>query len=367
MRASHFDLVSSMPRRSSVIYRSQRPAPRVRRVGVVTLLAIVAAGCAAGAQRSANQKWVQLFNGKNLDGSVPKFSALDLGVNYNDTFRVENGVLKVSYDKWTDFGNPPHFGHLFYKNKKFSHYIVAAEYRFVGTLYPGAPSYTLRNSGIMIHSQDPRTMPRDQNFPISIEDQLLGGLSDGKPRPTGNMCSPGTMVDFAGKPDTRHCINSTSKTYDGDQWVLSETLVLGDSIVKHIIDHDTVLVYTHPRQAAGVVTGFDPAQLTEGKLLSSGFVALQAEGHPVDFRNVRLLNLEGCMDPKAANSRSRSRAPCPASPPSSRSSRPTSGRRPASRSPCSPARRWRCIPPASTSPPTARCSSASIPTSHCRR
>jgi hypothetical protein len=192
------------------------------------------------------------------------------------------------------------FGHLYY-DRPYSYYLVSHEYRFVGELYPGAPSYTLRNSGLMIHSQDPRTMPRNQNFPISIENQYLGGLSDGRPRTTGNMCSPGTMIDFNGKPDTRHCINSTSKTYDGDQWVLAETLVLGDSIVKHIINHDTVLVYTHPRQAAGVVTGIDPAQLVEGKLLRSGFIALQAEGHPIDFRNVRLLNLEGCMDPKASN------------------------------------------------------------------
>jgi hypothetical protein len=115
------------------------------------------------------------------------------------------------------------------------------------------------------------------------------------------MCSPGRLVYFDGKPHTRHCNNSTSKTFDGDRWVLSETLVLVVSIVRHIIDHDTVLVYTHPRQAAGVVSGYDPAQLTEGKLLSSGYVALQAEGHPVDFRNVRLLNLEGCMDSTASN------------------------------------------------------------------
>jgi hypothetical protein len=56
-----------------------------------------------------NQKWIQLFNGKNLDGWVPKFSGFELGVNYNDTFRVENGLLTVSYDKWADFGDPPHF------------------------------------------------------------------------------------------------------------------------------------------------------------------------------------------------------------------------------------------------------------------
>ena len=305
-RVTHLELVSPKPRRSSVTYRSQRPASRLRRTGIATLLVLVATGCSAGATRSVSpsrdpdaREWIDLFDGKTLDGWTAKIAKHDVGDNYANTFRVVDGTIQARYDGYGGQYNAQ-FGHLYY-DRPFSYYLVSAEYRFVGDLYPGAPNYTLRNSGIMIHSQDPRTMPRDQNFPISIEDQLLGGLSDGKTRTTGNMCSPGTMIDFAGKPDTRHCINSTSKTYDGDQWVLSETLVLGDSIVKHIINHDTVLVYTHPRQAAGVVTGFDPAQLTEGKLLSSGFIALQAEGHPVDFRNVRLLNLEGCMDPKAAN------------------------------------------------------------------
>lgn len=144
-------------------------------------------------------------------------------------------------------------------------------------------------------------MPRDQNFPISSEMQLLGGLSNGQSRPTGNMCSPDTAVEFNGKFDPRHCINASSRTYDGDQWVRAEALVLGDSVVKHIIKGDTVLTYTKPRRAAGVVTGFDPAQLQEGKPTTSGYIALQAEGHPVDVRNVRLLNLEGCMDPHAKN------------------------------------------------------------------
>jgi hypothetical protein len=262
-------------------------------------LACAGANVGSPAADPDRQDWIDLFNGKNLDGWTAKIAKHDVGDNFGNTFRVVDGVIQARYDGYGGNYNAQ-FGHLYY-DKPFSYYLISAEYRFLGDLYPGAPSYTLRNSGIMIHSQDPRTMPRDQNFPISVENQLLGGLSDGRPRTTGNMCSPGTMVDYNGKPDTRHCINSNSKTYDGDQWVLSETLVLGDSIVKHIINHDTVLVYTHPRQAAGVVTGFDPKQLTEGKLLSSGFIALQAEGHNVDFRNVRLLDLEGCMDPKAAN------------------------------------------------------------------
>jgi hypothetical protein len=264
------------------------------------------AGCATSGARSASaardpdaKEWIELFNGKNLDGWIPKIAKHDVGDNYANTFRVVDGTIQARYDGYGGNYNVQ-FGHLYYQ-RPYSYYLVSTDYRFVGDLYPGAPSYTLRNSGIMIHSQDPRTMPRDQNFPISVENQLLGGLSDGRPRTTGNMCSPGTNIEFNGKLDNRHCINSTSKTYDGDQWVHSETLVLGDSIVKHIINGDTVLVYTHPRNAGGVVTGIDPAQLVEGRLMSSGFIALQAEGHPVDFKNVRLLDLEGCMDPKASN------------------------------------------------------------------
>jgi hypothetical protein len=153
----------------------------------------------------------------------------------------------------------------------------------------------------MIHSQDPRTMPRDQNFPISVEMQFLGGLGDGRPRTTGNMCSPGTLVWFDGKAVPRHGINSTSQTLDGDAWVRAEALVLGDSVVKQIVDGDTVLVYEKPQMAAGVVTGFDPKMLRPGETLTGGYIALQAEGHPVDFRRVRLLDLEGCTDPKALN------------------------------------------------------------------
>jgi hypothetical protein len=278
----------------------------LRTVGAAAVVALSLAGCAAGGVGSASasrdpdaKEWIQLFNGKNLDGWTAKIAKHEVGDNYANTFRVVDGTIQGRYDGYGGDYNLQ-FGHLYY-DKPFSYYLLSLEYRFVGEMYPGAPAYTIRNSGVMIHSQDPRTMPRDQNFPISVEKQYYGGLGNGRPRPTGNMCSPGTMVDFNGKPDTRHCINSSSKTFEGDQWVHSEVLVLGDSIVKHIINGDTVLTYTKPRFASGVVTGFDPAQLKEGQLMSSGFIALQAEGHPVDFRNIKLLNLEGCMDPKSSS------------------------------------------------------------------
>lgn len=222
----------------------------------------------------------------------------DEGVNFGNTFRVKDGAIQVRYDQYGDFNDQ--FGHLYYK-QPFSYYHLVIEYRFVGDLQKGAPDYTLRNSGVMFHSQDPRTMPKEQDWPISIEMQFLGGLGDGKPRTTGNMCSPGTIITYNGKADERHCINSTSKTYDGDQWVRAELIVLGDSLIKHVINGELVMQYSEPRMAGGVVKNYDPAVWQEGKLLSEGYIALQSEGQPIDFRKVELLPLKGCMDPKALN------------------------------------------------------------------
>ena len=143
----------------------------------------------------------------------------------------------------------------------------------------------------MFHSQDPRTMPKEQDWPISVEFQLLAGLGDGKPRPTGNMCSPGTDVVFEGKIDPRHCINSTSKTYEGEQWIQAEIIVLGDSLVTHIINGDTVLQYSKPQIGGGVANRFDPKIKIDGKRLTEGFIALQSEGQEIDFKNIKLLDL----------------------------------------------------------------------------
>jgi hypothetical protein len=264
---------------------------------------LLAAAACLPAQNNADRKdWVQLFNGKNLDGWVPKFSGFALGENYNDTFRVENGVFKVSYDKWADFGTPPHFGHIFYKNQKFSHYIVAVEYRFVGEQVKGGPGWALRNNGVMLHCQAPETMGKDQDFPISVEAQLLGGAPTGE-RTTANMCSPGTEVFRNGAMVRGHCLTSSSATYRGDQWVRVEIEVHGDR-VRHLIDGKPVLEYEKVQIGGGNVINFDPAVKKDGTPLSEGYIALQAESHPTEFRKIELLNLSGCMNPKAANFKS---------------------------------------------------------------
>jgi hypothetical protein len=248
----------------------------------------------------ARQDWVRLFNGRDLAGWTAKFAKHDLGVNLNDTFRAENGLLRVRYDKWTAFGNE--FGHLFYKDP-FSYYRLVAEYRFVDRQLTGGPGWARRNNGLMIHAPDPKTMLRDQDFPISIEVQLLGGLGDGKPRPTANLCTPGTHVVMNGALFTPHCVNSSSKTYDGDQWVRVEVEVHGDERIRHIVDGQVVLEYAKPQIGGGQVSPFDPKVKVDGMPLTGGYIAIQAETGPTDFRTIELLNLEGCTDPKASNYR----------------------------------------------------------------
>lgn len=245
-------------------------------------------GCSHSRNAAATNEWIKLFNGKDIDDWVVKIYHHDTGDNFGNTFRVENGMVKIRYDQYGDFNEQ--FGHLFYKIP-FSHFHLKFDYRFVGEWRKDAPSYTNMNSGMMFHSQDPHTILKEQNWPISIEMQLLGGLGDGKPRPTGNMCSPGTDIVYKGKKFDEHCLNSSSKTYEKNVWVHAELIVLGDSLVTHIINGDTVLQYSKPSIGGGVVSGYDSIIFQPGKPLTSGFIALQSEGQPIDFKNIVLKKL----------------------------------------------------------------------------
>jgi len=236
------------------------------------------------------EHWIKLFNGKDLTDWIVKIHHHEVGDNYGNTFRVEEGLIKVRYDQYDSFRN--RYGHLFYKTP-YSYYKLRFEYRFTGIWRKDAPIYTQINSGVMYHSQDPRSILKEQDWPISVEFQLLGGLQAGVSRPTGNMCSPGTDVVFQGKVDPRHCINSSSKTYYGDQWIKAELIVLGDSLVTHLINGDTVLQYSKPQIGGGVANGYDPAIKVDGRLLKSGYIGLQSEGQEIDFRRIEILDLSG--------------------------------------------------------------------------
>ncbi len=278
-------------------------------MGVALAVMLLGSGCMQtrdeGAAPSDPQQedWIQLFNGRDLDGWNVKFTGYPLDENLRETFRVEDGLLKVRYDDWSGFDGE--FGHIFYE-EPFSHYVVAAEYRFVGEQVRGAGpdlAWAVRNNGIMVHSQSAESMMLDQDFPISIEVQLLGGLGTGE-RSTANLCTPGTHVVMDRALLTDHCVNSASETYDGDQWVRVETLVRGDSVIHHIVEGDTVMTYHAPQMGGGFANNHDPEVMQEGRLLSEGYIALQAETAPIDFRKVEVLNLKGCTDPEALNYRS---------------------------------------------------------------
>lgn len=239
--------------------------------------------------------WINLFNGKNLKDWTIKIAKHELNENYANTFRVENGLMKVSYDGYSTFDQQ--YGHIFYK-KPFSAYLLRVQYRFVGEQVKGGEGWAIRNSGAMLHSQDPKTMLKDQDFPISIEGQILGGDGEHE-RHTSNVCTPGTTIFLNNKLFTPHCLDSKSKTYAGDQWVTVEFLVLGDSLIEHIINKEVVLSYTKPQIGGGNVANYDPKIKQDGKALTSGYIALQSESHPIEFKKVMLFDLAPYVKDKA--------------------------------------------------------------------
>ncbi|CAN5507673.1 DUF1080 domain-containing protein [soil metagenome] len=243
----------------------------------------------------AQKGWIQLFNGKDLKDWNIKIKDHPLNDNYGNTFRVKDGVMKVTYDQYNN-AFKEQFGHIYYK-EKFSAYLLYIEYRFTGDQIKDGPGWAFRNSGAMLHCQDPKSMMIEQDFPISLEMQLLGG--NGKEeRSTCNLCTPGTNVILDGKFFTPHCINSTSKTFHGDQWVVAQALVLGDSIIKHIVGTDTVLMYTKP-QYDGRDKWVQKEGFKDSALISEGYISLQSESHPIEFRKVELFDLTTYVnDPK---------------------------------------------------------------------
>ncbi len=252
-----------------------------------------------GAQQD-EEEWLDLFDGRSLDDWHVKIRGYELGDNYGNTFLIRDGVIATDYTSYQSFDQ--RFGHIFYKDP-FSYYRLRVQYRFVGEQANDGPGWAWRNSGLMLHCQDPNTMALAQDFPISIEAQLLGGNGE-DPRSTMNLCTPGTHVHLHDTLHTTHCITSQSDTYHGDQWVEVQALVLGDSLIVHYVEGEEVIRYTRPQVGGEVVNDFNPEAKVDGSLLKEGYISLQSESHPVEFRSVELLDLCGCMDKDASNYKS---------------------------------------------------------------
>lgn len=257
------------------------------------LISVIFLSCTSKKDRSDKARykevgnWIQLFNGKDLDNWICKFAGDTLNYNYKNTFRVEDGILKVSYDEYDNFDNK--FGHLFYKNK-FSNYKIRVEYRFTGKQLPGSPAWAYKNNGVMIHSQSPLSMEKNQWYPVSIEVQLVGGNGKDK-RPTAGVCTPGTNIEIGGKVVPQHCTPSLAKTYSGDEWVTVEAVVLNNTVIQHFVEGKKVLEYTNPIIGGGNGKP-DDYPVPDGTPLKEGYIAIQSEGAPTEFRKIELIRLE---------------------------------------------------------------------------
>ncbi|MGC1205649.1 MAG: DUF1080 domain-containing protein [Flavobacteriaceae bacterium] len=264
---------------------------------IITLILAICFSCKNNSKKNTEtdttkvevaENWQSLFNGENLDGWLVKINGFELNDNYNSTFRAENGVLKVSYDNYENFTDE--FGHIFYKTP-FTNYKLRLQYRFVGNQVKGGKAWATKNSGIMLHSQSPESMLKNQGFPLSLEFQLLGGVNKNEPRPSGNICTPGTHVEINGKLITEHCIPANCKTYYGEEWIMAEVVVNNDSIT-HFIDGKPVISYSNPTIGGQFLDdSSEDIQAKVGQSLTSGYISLQSESHPIEFKNIEILKL----------------------------------------------------------------------------
>ena len=237
------------------------------------------------------EDWISLFNGKDLDGWTAKIRGYDFGDNIHNTFKVEDGAIKVSYDGYNGKFNES-YGHLFYKTP-FSNYKLKMQYRFDEDQVEDGAGWATRNSGVMIHCEDPKEMAKDQSFPVSIEVQMLSGITEGSARTTANLCTPGTNVVMNGELITQHCTESNSETYHGDQWVNLEVEVYSDSLIIHKINDKEVLRYSKPQYGGADMEDYNEQYKDKlGETIKGGYISFQSEGHPVAFRNIELLKPE---------------------------------------------------------------------------
>jgi hypothetical protein len=258
------------------------------RVAVATI-AFCAVACSSAPQDGG--RWTPLFDGRTLNGWTPKIRGFPLGENYRDTFRVRDGALVVSYDKYDNFGE--RFGHLFY-DAPFKAYRLRFEYRFLQEHPADTPAWAIANSGVMIFSQDPKTMAVEDSFPVSVEAQLLGP-APGQTRFNGNMCSPGTNVVMDGALVTTHCINSKTPAAPNGEWIAFEIEVSPDGVVTQKINGATAIVYSDVQlDPEGRMANSRPLVAARGGnlKLDGGWISLQSEGNPIEFRKIEILELK---------------------------------------------------------------------------
>lgn len=251
---------------------------------VLFFLALACASKRTAEKQSEKSAWVSLFNGKDLDGWTMKIAGYELGENFGNTFRVEDGILSVRYDQYDSFNN--RFGALYY-DKVFTNYRLKVEYRFVGETAPGAPSWGFRDSGIQYHCQDPKSLDINQSFPVSLEFNLHGGNGTDE-RPVGQCCANGIRIEMNGEKVEAYCTDPTIRhTFHGDQWVTAE-IECKDGVFKHFVNGEEILEYSNPQYDPEHELGKQFYNAADNAV-RKGFISLQSNSHPIDFRKIEIL------------------------------------------------------------------------------
>ncbi len=280
-----------------------------KRLAPKKLWLILLGALASSAAAAEDSAWVQIFNGKDMSDWDIKFQHHPLNENFRNTYKVVNGLLTVDYGAWPDF---PSFGHAAYKVRPFTHYLLRSEYQVWGKQAPGGPGWAVENNGFMLHSQSMASMGLDQDFPISLEAQLLGphnGSGSPNAKGTMNLCTPGTAfytTPSGGSVVTSHCLSATAnpRAPVDTGWERVSALVLADSLLQFRVDDKSVLEFYRPVYWKGNVSGDTLHAPANGTPLTGGYITIQAESAPYRFRKIEVLNLVGCMDKKSPAYRS---------------------------------------------------------------
>ena len=84
----------------------------MRKSSPFIMLLLIILGCGAP-KETTSKEWIQLFNGHDVNDWIVKIHHHNAGENFGNTFRVEDGMIKVRYDQYGDYNDQ--FAHLYYK------------------------------------------------------------------------------------------------------------------------------------------------------------------------------------------------------------------------------------------------------------
>ena len=96
------------------------------------------------------------------------------------------------------------------------------------------------------------------------------------------------FIEHNGVQNKTTCIPAdVSKTFHGDQWVTAE-IDIKDGLIIHYVNGEEILRYSNPIYNSENATA--KLLMTNGdKKVKGGFISLQSNSHPIDFRSIELM------------------------------------------------------------------------------